>query len=181
MPATAWKAGNYAAWENDGAMAYGRIDTVDREAAAPVATLAVVFTTSPLAPAEQAARPKHQHQHQQHIRQDGRDLAQLERPQRVAKGVVVKDAEGKEVGHLIFKKRELVCKYEVMAGDASLGRLVPNGISHTGLQLEREGHLIAEFTKKPPLSSGLFGHIHVYEEVTTDAFPVLLGALLLWY
>src|SRR5690242_11108802 len=42
---------------------------------------------SALPRAEQAARPEHQDQHQEHVRQDGRDLRDLQLPQRVAEGL----------------------------------------------------------------------------------------------
>lgn len=97
---------------------------------------------------------------------------------RIRKGVAILE-KGKKIGSLKFRKRELVCKYEVKIGTEVIGKLIPNGIMHNELDIVHKDLTIAKFIKAENRNGGL-GELEIYKTFSNRELKILLGAILFW-
>lgn len=88
--------------------------------------------------------------------------------------------KNKEVGKMAFKKRELVCKYDIEYQGIFIGKVIPDGISHLNLKVEKEGEIVAVFSRKSGWENSNVGRFQVLENTSKDNFFALLTAVFLW-
>ena len=97
---------------------------------------------------------------------------------RVRKGIVITDNENK-IGSILFKKRELICKYTIKVKNKILGELVSENISYSKMILNNN-RTIAKLTKSSKNNNNNIGTIELFENLTSLEFKVLIGSILFW-